>query len=84
MWQSAAMFKLHTSVLRSGYCCLPVSLNQSGYSPVTSTKHFRPENSRSLDIFSFFGLLSVNHGVGGVGKIPAGQQFLKCTDQLGF
>ncbi len=35
------------------YCCLSIISNQSAHSPLTSTRHFRPHNCRSLDIFSF-------------------------------
>ncbi len=47
---------LHTLVITSGYlsyCCLSIISNQSAHSPLTSTRHFRPHNGRSLDIFSF-------------------------------
>ncbi len=32
---------------------LSIISNQSAHSPLTSTRHFRPHNCRSLDIFSF-------------------------------
>ncbi len=37
------------------YCCLSIISNQSAHSlwPLTSTRHFRPHNCRSLDILSF-------------------------------
>ncbi len=53
---------LHTLVVTSGYlsyCCLSIISHQSAHSPLTSTRHFRPHNCRSLDIF-FFGPFSVN------------------------
>ncbi len=69
MWSSAAVAHLlqgsmccafrdgilHTLVVTSGYlsyCCLSIISNQSAHSPLT-TRHFRPHNWRSLDIFSF-------------------------------
>ncbi len=45
----------HTLVVTSGYLsywCLSIISNQSAHSPLTSTRHFRPHNCRSLDIFS--------------------------------
>ncbi len=47
---------LHTLVVMSGYlsyCCLSIISNQSAHYPLTSTRHFRPFNCHSLDIFSF-------------------------------
>ncbi len=47
---------LHTLVVTSGYlsyCCLSIISNQSVHSPLTSTRHFRPHNCRSLDILYF-------------------------------
>ncbi len=47
---------LYSLVVTSGYlsyCCLSIISNQSAHSPLTSTRHFRPHNCRSLDIFSF-------------------------------
>ncbi len=47
---------LHTLVVTSGflsYCCLSIISNQSAHFPLTSKRHFRPHNCRSLDIFSF-------------------------------
>ncbi len=47
---------LHTLIVMSGYlsyCCLSIISNQSAHSPLTSTRHFRPHNCRSQDIFSF-------------------------------
>ncbi len=38
---------LHTLILTSGYlsyCCLSIISNQSAHYPLTSTKHFRPQN----------------------------------------
>lgn len=39
------------------YYCFP-SFKQSGYSPLASTRHFHPQDCRSLYIFSFLGPLS--------------------------
>ncbi len=47
---------LHTLVVTSGYlsyCCVSIISNQSAHSPLTSTRHFRPHNCHSLDIFNF-------------------------------
>ncbi len=47
---------LYTLVVMSGYlsyCCLSIISNQFAHYPLTSTRHFRPHNCRSLDIFSF-------------------------------
>ncbi len=33
------------------YCCLSIISNQSAHSHLTSTRHFRPHNCSSLDIF---------------------------------
>ncbi len=45
---------LHVLVVTSvylSYCFLSIISNQSVHYPLTSTKHFRPHNCRSLDIF---------------------------------
>ncbi len=47
---------LHILVVTSGYlsyCYLSIISNQSAHSSLTSTRHFRPQNCLSLDIFSF-------------------------------
>ncbi|XDV12933.1 hypothetical protein PO909_001479 [Leuciscus waleckii] len=47
---------LHTSVVTSGYfsqSCSSISLNQSAHSPLASTRHFRPQDCRILDVFPF-------------------------------
>lgn len=54
---------LYVTVLLGGYfsyCCLPVSLNQFGRSPVTSliTSPFHPQNWHSL-LFLFFSVISL-------------------------
>ncbi len=54
---------LHSLVVTSdylSYCCLSIIFNPSAHFPLTSTRHFRPHNCRSLDIFFFFGPFSVN------------------------
>lgn len=77
---------LHTLVLKSGYlsyCCLPISLNQSGLSPLTSdiNKAFSPREPLFTGYFPFFSLFSVNPRDFCVGKIPINQQFLKYSAQ---
>ncbi len=56
--------------------------------PLTSTRHFRPHNCRSLDIFLFFGPFSVNPRDGLCVKNPVNQQFLKyllsCCHVIGW
>lgn len=45
---------LHILVATTGYLsyhCFPISSNHSGYSPLTSTKCFHPENFHSLQSF---------------------------------
>ena len=56
---------LHTSVVTSGYlssCCLSISSNQSGPSPLTSgiNKAFSPTELPLTGYFLFFGPFSVN------------------------
>ncbi len=53
---------LHTLVVTSGYlsdCCLFIISNQSAHSPLTSTRHFRPQLPLT-GYFLFFGPFSVN------------------------
>lgn len=57
------------------YCC---GSKQSVRSPVTSTRCFLPENCCSPDVFS----VSLETQGRSCGKIPAGQLFVKHSDQL--